>query len=168
MLRQDQGKNAANLALCFAIFPSCSRPLGALPAGGEAVESQASAAPLGPANHYITFARDPGRRKRAAKDTFGPDRFIFDSCVAKVQINVQRWWWKDVWSEWVGVGGIRLCSLPSPSVTVPHPVPTDLTIHTGSAKQSAQQTGFGGGGGDLMGLKSTKARLKGTWKQGRP
>lgn len=63
----------------LSVLPSF-RPaaaLGALPAGGEAVESQASAAPLSPANHHITFAQDPGRRKRAAKDRFGPDWFIF-------------------------------------------------------------------------------------------
>lgn len=48
MLRKDEGEKPANVAFCFAIFPSCSRPVGTLPAGGETVETQASAAPLSP------------------------------------------------------------------------------------------------------------------------
>lgn len=71
MLRQDKGEKAANLAFCFAIFPSCSRAVGALPAGGEAVESQAPAAPLGPANHYTTFTQDQDGAKGKQKTSLG-------------------------------------------------------------------------------------------------
>lgn len=51
------GEKPANLAFCFAVFPSRSRPVGALPAGGEAVETQAPAPPLGPCKHYITVTQ---------------------------------------------------------------------------------------------------------------
>lgn len=88
MLGKDEGEKPANVAFCFAIFPSCSRPVGALPAGGETVETQASAAPPSPCKslHHLH------PRHRAAQKwkqvTLRPDRFAFGSRVSKFQVNV--------------------------------------------------------------------------------